>query len=344
MFPYIVVSFLILICAVLGRHYRLWRLVAFVLIALFVGLRFKVGTDFESYSDYFYTPYFFLEPGFNFLVTYFSQFKHGETYMFLSMSFMTYLFLFLYIEFNEDARKAGYFPIVLLFTLMTITISCNGIRQTLAVAIFMFSTIFIKKRNLPIFLALILFGFLFHKSILIVLPLYFIKDFHLKPWLYIVIYMVSFMFMQYDLKSMVGPFEFLFEDYDRYTNLVDTEYGTSYLGLGNMMQIVSYIIFMWLSFRNKMHEKYPFYFNMFFIACVLMNMRVGASLLVRLMMYFSWFCYILYPLTLKEEKNKILRQLCTIYYVAWCVISSIHYIAFDSNSKMLPYHDVLGIF
>lgn len=344
MFPYIVISFFVLICAALGKNSRLWRLAAFILIALFVGLRYKVGTDYESYSDYFSTPYFFLEPGFNFLVTYLSQFKHGETYMFLSMSVMTYLFLYLYVELNEDSKDAGFFPVVLLFTLMTITTSCNGIRQTLAVAIFMFATVFIKKRKILIFLVLIVFAFLFHKSVLIVLPLYFLKDYHLKSWLYIVIYMVSFIFTQYDLKALVGPFVFLFEDYDRYMNLVEGEYGTSYLGLGNLMQIMSYIVFMWLAFRNNMHEKYPFYFNMFFLTCVLMNMRVGASLLVRLMMYFSWFSYILYPLTLKEEKNQIVRQSCTIYYIAWCIISIFHYIAYDKNSMMMPYHDVLGVF
>ena len=344
MFPYVIISFLILICAVLGSGSRWWRLAAFILVALFVGLRYKVGTDYESYSDYFYTPYFFLEPGFNYLVTYLSQFKHGETYMFLIMSLMTYLFLFLYVEKNDDTKDAGFIPIVLLFTIMTITTTCNGIRQSLAAAIFMFASVFIKKRNLFVFLTLILVAFMFHKSVLLVIPFYFIKDYHLKSWIYIIIYIVSFVFMQYDLQSLVEPFTFLIEDNDRYMHMVDVNYGISYLGIGNFMQIICYIVIMWLALRNKMHEKYPFYFNMFFIICVLMNMRVGASLINRVMMYFSWFIFILYPLTLKEEKNKTIRLACTIYYVAWCIISGTHYIAFDKLSKMMPYHDVLGVF
>lgn len=344
MFPYIVISCLVLLCSYVGRKSKCWRLSAFFIVALFVGLRYNVGTDYESYSDYFYTSVFFLEPGFNYLITYLSKFQNGEIYMFLSMSFMTYFCLYLYVELNDDIKRDIYFPIVLMFTLMTITTSCNGIRQTLAVAIFMLASICIKKRQLLVFLSLIGFGFLFHRSILFVLPFYFIKDYHLRPWHYVVIYTLSFVFTQFDLQSLMSPFMFLIENNDRYLSMVEGNYGTSYLGIGNLMQIMSYVILLWLALRNKMHEKYSFYFNMFFITCVLMNMRIGASLFNRLMMYFSWFAFILLPLTLKEEKNNGLRQLVIIYYVVWYIISSVNYIMFDKHSMLVPYHDVLGIF
>lgn len=344
MFPYIVLSFIIIICSTWGRKNRLGRIAAFVFVALFVGLRYKVGTDYESYSEYFYTSLLFLEPGFNFLIEFLSQFHSGEVYMFLTMSFVTYLFLCLYVEFNEDVKYAGYYPVVLMFTLLTISTTCNGIRQALAVTVFMFATFFIKKRNLPVFLALIGFGFLFHKSILFVLPFYFIKDYYLKPWVYVVVYLVSFVCTQFDLQALVAPFQFLIESNERYMNMVENNYGTSYLGLGNFMQIVSYVVLLWLSLRNRMHEKYPFYFNMFFITCVLMNMRIGASLFNRIMMYFSLFTYMLLPLTLKEERNQGVKNVCTWYYILWFIISSLNYIVFDPNSKLMPYHDVLGIF
>lgn len=344
MFPYIVISFLIVLCAFWGKKSQLGRIFAFVLVALFVGLRYKVGTDYESYSDYFYTSLFFLEPGFNALITYLSQYENGEAYMFLTMSFVTYLFLYLYVEFNNDIKEAGYFPTVLMFTLLTITTTCNGIRQALAASIFVFSTLFIKNRKLPIFLVLIGFGFLFHRSILFVLPFYFIKDYHLKSWMYIIVYAISFIFTQYDLQTLVTPFQFLIENNDRYMHMVEENYGTSYLGLGNFMQIVTYIILLWLALRNKMHEKYPFYFNMFFITCVLMNMRIGASLFDRLMMYFSWFTFVLLSLTLKEEKKQNIKKVYTLFYITWYIISSFNYIVFDKHSMLMPYHDVLGIF
>lgn len=344
MFPYIIISFLIVICAFWGKKSQLGRIFAFVLVALFVGLRYKVGTDYESYSNYFHASLFFLEPGFNALITYLSQYENGEAYMFLTMSFVTYLFLYLYVEFNNDIKEAGYFPTILMFTLLTITTTCNGIRQALAASIFVFSTLFIKNRKLPIFLALIGLGFLFHRSIIFVLPFYFIKDYHLKSWAYIIVYAISFIFTQCDLQTLVAPFQFLIENNDRYMHMVEENYGTSYLGLGNFMQIMTYIILLWLTLRNKMHEKYPFYFNMFFITCVLMNMRIGASLFDRLMMYFSWFTFVLLPLTLKEEKKQMKKKVYTLFFIIWYIISNFNYIVFDKYSMLIPYHDILGIF
>jgi len=344
MFPYFFISIMILFFAFAGKNYRIGRVMAFVLVSLFVGLRYNVGTDYDSYVSYFNTSYFFLEPGFSYIVTFLNERGYGVVSLFLVMSIATYFFLFAYVETNKDIGKAEYFPVIMMLTLLTITTTCNGIRQAFAVSIFMFSSIFIIKRKIITFILLIAFGLLFHTSILIVLPLYFLKDIHLKSWMYIIIYILSFTFMTFDLQSLVAPFQFLIENNERYMNMVDSNYGFSYLGLGNLLQIMSYIVLLWLSLRNNMHTKYPLYFNLFFISCVLMNMTIGASLFSRVMMYFSWFMYILLPLTLKEERNINIRKILALYYVLWFIVSSVNYIMFDKVGKMLPYHDVLGIF
>lgn len=342
MFPYLVITFIELLLAYWGRN-KLWaRVAAFVVIALFVGLRYNVGTDFESYSDYFHTTYFFLEPGFNWLVETLWKYDYGEMYLFLIMSLLTYLFTFLAVERNSDIKD--YFPVILMLTLLTITTTCNGIRQALAVAVFLFASRFIKSRNIYMFLALVAFAFLFHKSILLVIPFYFINDRYLSKRLYVILYVISFVFFFYDLQTIMGPLQFLIADNDRYMHMVENNYGRSYLGLGNSLQIFSYVVLLVLALRNDMHKKQPLYFNLFFALCVFMNVRVGASLFTRVMMYFSWFMFILLPLTLQEEKNKNVKQCVRIYYILWFIVSTIQYIAFDKSSMMNPYNDVLGIF
>lgn len=342
MFPYFLLTILEVILARLGSKHLWARIAAFTLVALFVGLRYNVGTDYESYADYYYTKYFFLEPGFNWLVELLWKYNYGEVFLFLIMAISTYLFAYLGIEKNKDIDD--YSPVILMLTLLTVTTTCNGIRQAFAASVFFCATRFIRSRNILPFIALIAFAFLFHRSVLLVLPFYFFNDKYLKKWMYVVIYIVSFIFVSYDLQTIMGPLQFLIASNDRYMNMVENNYGNSYLGLGNLLQILSYVVLLWLALKNDMHKKQPLYFNLFFVLCVLMNVRIGASLFGRVMMYFSWFMFLLLPLTLKEEKNGNVRLVIVVYYVAWFIVSAINYIAFDPSSHMNPYHDILGIF
>lgn len=342
MFPYLLLVLFELIFAYFGRKHKIARIFAFLIVGLFVGLRYNVGTDYESYSNYFYFDDSFLEPGFNLLVSSLQRFRYGETYMFLTMSLFTYGAIYLFIENNKYSKC--YFPLILMFTLLTVSTTCNGIRQSLAVALFLLSTRFIQNRDFFSFLGFITLAFLFHKSVLLVLPFYFFKEKYFDKKVYIAIYLISFIFVFFNLQTLMNPFMFVIAKNERYINLVEGSSSNGYLSLGILMQIFNYIILLLFLLKNEMHKKQPLFFNLFFISCVLMNMRVGAPLMNRVMMYFSWFSFVLLPLTLIEEKSSRTKSLIKIYFVFWYSSSAINYIAFDEIGSMNPYHDALGIF
>lgn len=58
--------------------------------------------------------------------------------------------------------------------------SFSGLRQSLALGLTFFSTIYIYKRKLLIFLGLVLLAFTFHKSSIIFLPAYFLFNIHIS--------------------------------------------------------------------------------------------------------------------------------------------------------------------
>ena len=130
---------------------------------------------------------------------------------------------------------------------------------------------------------------------------------------YIAIYLISFIFVFFNLQTLMNPFMFVIAKNERYINLVEGSSSNGYLSLGILMQIFNYIILLLFLLKNEMHKKQPLFFNLFFISCVLMNMRVGAPLMNRVMMYFSWFSFVLLPLTLIEEKSSRTKSLIKIY-------------------------------
>lgn len=342
MLAYLLLITFVLFFAHIGKKHLLGRVLAFLIVALFVGLRKDVGTDYESYVDIYNLDYFYLEPGFNFIIILFNNWNLNESWMFMFFAILTYTFYFFTVETNRDIKNK--YPLVLMFSLLTVSVTCNGIRQALAAAIFFFSYKFMKEKKCIPFIGLIVIAFMFHKSILFVIPFYFADKIRLNKQLYVLIYVFSFIFTSLDLAEIATPLQFLIKDNTRYMNLVEENYGQSYLSLGIIVEILSYAIILIVALHNNMHKNNPMLFNLLFALCVLMNMRVGASLMSRMMMYFVGFFYISIPYVGNEIKNPKFRRQFYALYIAWFIISNIKYIYWDKVSRMFPYHDVFDIF
>ncbi len=314
----------------------------FLVAACFVGFRKDVGTDYENYTTYFYNFEDFLEIGYTTIALYLRYNGFDVSYLFFFMAALTYGVLYLAVEFNDDVDKRA---TSLLLCLLSISGTVNGIRQCVAVSFFMLSYIFIKRRNLPLFGACIGLGFLFHKSILILLPLYFFVQKVASRKSYIVVYLISFVFTTMSLEDIMAPIaDFLSNNEEKYYNYLSSErYISSYFSIGVFIELVNYIILVYLSLRYEFHKKYPIIFNLFFIMCIVYNLRIASPLFGRIQMYFVWFTFYLLPLVLKQIDNRISRPL-TLYYIIALSATSIKYIFFTPISRMAVYHDVFGIF
>lgn len=335
MFPYIV---LIIVVFFLSKQYERndnTLFLLFVFMSLFVGLRKDVGTDYENYSMIYDSYTHYLEVGFQYIVLWLNNQGLPSYTMFLAFAVITYSFIFAGLYKLDNIEK---FPTAFLISVGTLSFICNGIRQAAAVAIFFFASRFIISRKWYIYFPLILFAFLFHKSILICLPLYFLKDFYVSKKTYVILYLISFVFVTMDMQSIMQPFMPLLEDNERYANYMYSDrYTSGYFSLGLFVNLLNYIFLLWLSLRNDIEKKYPLWFNFFFFSIVLFNMRIASPIFNRVEVTFSWFFSILLPIVLMHENNLSLRRLLIIWYIFSITSTSVKYIFLTPISRMFPY-------
>ena len=148
------------------KHYKIRMIVPVLIFSITFGLRYGVGIDYYTYlQSYYDSPEIvqdYYEPGYVFLLDICKYISIGPELFFTLLAFLQIFFI--YYAFNYLPRKAVVFlPVYLIFTGLAMAGFMNNIRQTIALALFIFSIHYIvEKRVLPfyIFCFLILCVFL----------------------------------------------------------------------------------------------------------------------------------------------------------------------------------------
>ena len=153
-----------------------------ILLAFIAGVRYETGHDYYSYLGVYTNicnadmSQFFSygkEPGFFLWCKLLSLFSTHFQWFYIATAVLTTALIMIYI-YRESTS-----PTVSVFIYVTFTFyywSLNLVRQSLAAAISIFSIQFIKKKKLVPFLLVVLLAASFHKSALIMLPVYFIAQ------------------------------------------------------------------------------------------------------------------------------------------------------------------------
>ena len=340
MIPYIFLFVIVIFLAKLGQKRKIFRVLLFIVMSLFVGLRRGVGTDYEEYSNLYVFQGDYLEAGFSYILLLLNQYGFSVTWFFFVIAAMSYFFMYKAVETTPVFKR---FSVLVMLSLLSLSFLCNGIRQGLAICIFLYAFHFIQERKAIPYFVCIMLAFLFHKSILIAIPLYFLSDNYLSKRLYILIYLISFVFCTIDLNTLLGPIASILESNRRYSNLMSNDSGAGYLSLGVLLEMSNYVVLVLIATKKEIFKKQALLFNMVFIAAVLMNMRVGAPLMNRVLTMFAWFCYPMIPLILDSVSARN-RQPLKWFFIITYTLSTVKYIFFDEKSLMYPYHDALGVF
>ncbi len=202
----------------------------FVILFLLSACRLNVGNDYAKYVEFMHLvncdAYVPTEIGFNLLVKLVYGLSGYENFLlvFACYSFATVLFFLLAMYGQSDEFGLTFF---LFMTLGYYFQTFSTVRYYLALAVALYSMKFVLRRQWGRFVILILLGSAFHKSLLVVIPLYFLASLAWKKWQLAVaaLFCTTFLFMQdFYLKLVV----FLYPTYE------DTEYlegGTSYISI-----------------------------------------------------------------------------------------------------------------
>lgn len=336
---YLVFWILVAVLSAFGQRYKIARILLFIVAVCFLGLRYDVGTDYQNYERiFYYGDIFFLEPG-NQLLYYIATLFHGDEtkILFFLYSFLTYLFLFLTFQ----NKKFNYSLTACLVIIFTLTFLANGIRQALAISIFLFSYRYIEERKLLKYTILTILAVLFHTSLIIVWPLYFIVNHSFKIQYYVALYLLSIILSQVGIDQLLRPFMHILEIIPEYSNHVENN-AEGYLSFGILFRVLIYFVLFLLLLKHKYHEREPILFNMYYLSILLFNIRIGSYIVNRVVVIFDFYQYFLLPILLLDKSCKgKYRQLYIFFFVLAYSSLLIQSIFFDERNHMLPYKTIL---
>ena len=163
--------------------------ILFVLLTALASLRVEVGNDYGKYVDIFHeiyagtdAAYVVTEPGFNFVVDAIYTLSGFENYLLVFAVFgAATAFVFLKAMYEQSVDFGGSFAMFMLLGLYFR--SFTTVRYYFVLALTLYSLRYIRKREFLKFLLLIFFAALFHKSVLVVIPLYLAAYLPWKKWL-----------------------------------------------------------------------------------------------------------------------------------------------------------------
>ena len=154
----------------------------FVILTGLAALRIDVGNDYGNYVNTFHEiyvgGYVVTEPGLNLLVRLVYFLSGGENYLLVFGIFAAATtFLFLKAMYEQSVDFTWAFALFMLLGLYFRTF--NTVRYYFVLALTLYSLRYILKKEIGKFILLILFAAFFHKSVLVVIPLYLLA---LLPW------------------------------------------------------------------------------------------------------------------------------------------------------------------
>ncbi len=316
---------------------RIIRGIIPILYALLIGLRGRhVGVDTHTYYDHFYTygqwGCNFIEPGFDWLNRMIYAWGGNANIFFLANAFITCFFFYLALN---RLKGAKYSIAALCIYLLSYSFLVNGIRQGIAISIFIYAYQFIEKKKILIYCLLILLASRFHASSLILLPLYFLNYLSLSNKAVILIYMASFIGIIADVSSYLPELEIGGRNYSYAQDYPSSDASA----LGFIVTTALNIFILALMLKNGSFQKMKVLAYLVLLGFVFKNLGFGSPIIGRVTIYFTWFVYLLYPYILIGPGHRPLFKSTQVTVFLVIAINSAVWInaLLSSANRLTPY-------
>lgn len=336
---------------------RICLFAVFLLLFALSACRLNVGNDYAKYVEFMHLvncdAYVPTEIGFNLLVKLVYGLSGFENYLlvFAVYAFATMgIFLLAMYEQSEDFPLTFFLFMALGYYFQTF----STVRYYFALALALYSMKFVLRRQWGRFLVLILLGSTFHKSLLVVIPLYLLATLPWKKWQLAVgaLFCTTFLFCQdLYLKLVV----LLYPTYE------DTEYlegGTSYINILRCTAVMLFAAIVYLEKKRRGTEEIEeedvaaehFYFYLNLGALVLYVFCSFLPIISRIGYYLT-VSHILYlPMLLGQIRDAKWRRVFRVGILAAAILYFMIYMSRAGNDGILilPYktflfHDMVNI-
>lgn len=328
-------------------YLRAQHFIALILISLIVGFRYEVGVDWEGYLNYFQTLKIYKglnsftlssEPAFAFINLLVIRLDLGYQWMFFVLAFISWYFLF-------KSLPKYLIPLLVFFLFVDEYFfwSMNGVRQFAAMSMWVYSIRYILRRNITQYLIIIFLASLFHRSALVLIPLYFIPYFTMNnKYILGIIFITSLLIGSTEdtvvvVEQITNALGQLLP-YSRYigSKLLSANINLE-LGLGFAFRIL--VNFAVIMLSNKIINKHPktsTYFILFFIGAILFNLTYNVLLIGRLNNYFIVLRSVVLAITIWYFYN-ITRYRAIIVIFLFLYLALFFSAIYNSSNMCSPY-------
>lgn len=322
---------------------RLYLIGIFGILFLCSALRFDIGNDYKQYTqtahEAFVGGYVVTEAGFNWLVRILYTLSGGEYYelVFAVFAFVT-LILFLKAFYEQSVDFAWTY-----FLFMTLGLyfqTYNTMRYYLALAIALYAMRYVLNRDWIKFVFWILMAALFHKSVLLTIPVYWIASYTWKRWMIVVGLVFSAgCFLG---KSVVLKVALLL--YPSYENTVYLEGGTSPVSIVRGLLVIG--LYLWYRKRylgEKEDKELVFYAQLNLLSVVVCIFFSFLPVVTRIAYYFSVSQLLMIPKILHGITQEHVRKKVTLIVAVTCVVFFVIFLAGADKPGvgLLPYRSWL---
>ena len=279
-------------------RYAITILIVSVCFAFVSGARYEVGVDWYGYmvsydnlrwSGYDYSIVERWELGYSAINRIYAHFEFEYHWMFFTVALIGWIIYF-------SVVTLAMLPAFLFFTLAGEVYfwSNNAVRQFVAAAAFVFSIRYVDKNKWLSFVGAITFGALFHISVVVLLPLYFIITkmrvlTRFMPWVFLLAFVLGQLGAYKNILRLLETqalpvlFFFGYEGYlDRVALTLEAE-----LGLGFYFNILTNFIVLAIGSRIRERDTlFRSYLAVFFIGAIIFNLLYDSQLIGRIAVYF----------------------------------------------------------
>lgn len=317
---------------------RIYNFVFFLIVAqLFLTSSLKnysVGSDILNYRNGFESisllswselSSFKWELGYLILNKTVSLFTMNFHVLIFIMSFAILSLISIYIYTNS---KISWLSLYLFITMGFFNFTLSGYRQSIAIAITVYSVKFIKEKKFLLFLSTVTMAFLFHKSAIVFVPAYFLSKVRINYKHLVAIFIFGTIVLFFG--DIIA--EFFISIYNKNYSMTK---GEGYNLFAMFLFIVLSAIYVY--FKNDKNDKnVNLFLNLMITATFLQLFSFNLSIFVRVVSYFSIHMIVLIPNTINCIPNKKTKNAALMITIIFTAIFFVYYLS-NNPYDTLPY-------
>ena len=340
-----------------GKIHKVFFFVIIFFFFLLSSLRWERGTDWGTYLDFYnslvsFAPEkWYFEWGYSFLNNIVKVLFNSYTVL------LSILALILYWLMGTTIYRYSVYPLLALAIWFATSLAdIFLVRNTIAIALAIFSVRYIVERNFWKFLCLILIAMLFHKSAFIFLPAYYVYSLKLSRSFIIVgigVCMVIGLFFSELILLQVGKLlGAAFEEkviYNLTTGKEET-LGSAYSATIVLLKgtinrsLILIILLIWMNNERKEDALLNGFINFYIVGLLLFFMTVPLSAAMgRIASYYNIFQLFLFPYVIllgKDRKNRIILYLLVGAYF----LVRLNGVVVNYEPFYIPYKSIFDIY